>query len=256
MPYQGQLTIDEVLSGYEAILQQPKLNLSITAIAQNQHWQTLLDADGFIVNGKTVSHPTTSVPTTTNPQQLTVVFDNGFTLPQLPRDMVDAIYKKVKGAKFSTPDNAYLLPCNAEVNVTFMFQGVSYPVHPLDTVTKAIATDPSKGEVSHIPVIQKRDTRIELTGCVGAFQPITFDTGNNLDIILGMGFLRNVYMLNSFGTLVSPNASAPYVQLLSLNNDTTAMHNEFLKVRSAAGRKSAAGVTVVTIALLAAFVLI
>jgi hypothetical protein len=93
-------------------------------------------------------------------------------------------------------------------------------------------------------------------GCVGAFQPMTFDSGNILDVILGMGFLRNVYMLNSFGTLVRANASAPYVQLLNLNNDTTAMHNEFIKVRSGAGRTSTAAVAAAVLASVVAFLLV
>jgi hypothetical protein len=135
---------------------------------------------------------------------------------------------------------SWALPCKSEVNVTFKFQGVSYPVHPLDTVSQSLSAHPK-------------------LGCVGAFQPITFDSGNQLDMILGMGFLRNVYMLNSFGKLVNPNATgaaAPYVQLLSLNNDTTAMHNEFNKVRNgAAARLGTAGTAAVASAVLAAFML-
>jgi hypothetical protein len=73
-----------------------------------------------------------------------------------------------------------------------------------------------------------------------------------------MGFLRNVYMLNSFGSLVNATAGTPYVQLLSLNNDTTAMHNEFVKVRNANGaasRMGVAGITATAAAVAAAFML-
>jgi hypothetical protein len=51
-------------------------------------------------------------------------------------------------------------------------------------------------------------------------------------------FLRNVYMLDAFGTMgvsASASAGAPYVQLLSLTNDSTAAHNEFVKVREPSG---------------------
>jgi hypothetical protein len=118
--------------------------------------------------------------------------------------------------------------CNTEIAVTFKFGGVSYPVHPLDTVSKAISASN--------------------TTCVGAFQPIGFDSHGLLDMVLGMGFLRSVYMLNSFGTFVSPNASAPYVQLLSLTTDTAAAHNEFQKIRNGAPRVGMAGTVLVAAA--------
>jgi hypothetical protein len=107
--FEGQLTVDEVLPGYEDVLKQPQLNVTSTTLAQNQHWQTLLDADGFMVNGQQVAMPTTSVPTTKNPKQLTVVFDNGFTLPQLPKTMVDAIYSNVSGSTFVSSSNLFVL---------------------------------------------------------------------------------------------------------------------------------------------------
>jgi hypothetical protein len=91
---------------------------------------------------------------------------------------------------------------------------VSYPVHPLDAV---------------ISVGGPLDA-----GCAGSFQPIEFDSGNQLDIILGMAFLKNVYMLNSFGTLATSavaSAGAPYTQMLSLTNDTNRAHEEFQEVR-------------------------
>jgi hypothetical protein len=227
-PFQGQLTIDEVLPGYEAVLQQPKLSVTSTKLAIAQHWQTLLDVDGFLVNGNVVPLPQTVVNTTQNKAQLTAIFDNGFTLPQLPQQLVDAIYKGVEGAQFNAASNVYTLPCNTEIAVTFKFGGVSYPVHPLDTVSRSLSASN--------------------TTCVGAFQPITFDSHGLLDMILGMGFLRNVYMLNSFGTFVSPNASAPYVQLLSLTNDTAAVHNEFQKIRNGAPHVGMPGTVLVAAA--------
>jgi hypothetical protein len=153
--------------------------------------------------------------------------------------MVDAIYANVSGAQYVAKSNLWVLPCKSEINVAFKFGGVTYPVHPLDTVSQSLSSAPK-------------------LGCVGAFQPITFDSGNQLDLILGMGFLRNVYMLNSFGTLVSANASAPYVQLLNLNNDTAAMHKEFVKVRNANGaaaRMGVAGSAAAAVAAAATFML-
>jgi hypothetical protein len=225
------------LPGYEAVLQQPKLNVTTPAVAQ--HWQTLLDVGGLLVNGQSVPLPNTTVASTANPAQLTVVYDNGFPLPQLPRQMVDAIYAHVPGATYNATSNLYTLPCTAELNVTFKFGGVSYPVHPLDTVGLGLlATPPVKG-------------------CIGAFQPMTANLTGVVDVILGMSFLRNVYMLNSFGAFARVGASAPYTQLLSLNNDTAAMHSEFVKVRtSAAVRAGATGAAAAAMALAAALLLL
>jgi hypothetical protein len=232
--------VDEVLPGYEGVLQQPKLPLTTTLDARNQHWQTLLDADGFTVNGKAISLPPTSVTTTKNPAQLTAVFDNGFSLPQLPKSMVDAIYSGVSGAEYDTQHNLWTIPCKSEINVAFKFAGVTIPVHPLDTViTLGVKVGPNDK-------------------CVGSFQPITFDSDNQLDMILGMAFLRNVYMLNSFGSLAEGNSTtdAPYIQLLSLTNDTNRAHTEFTTVRLKNGampRFGGAGVFVSVAALIAAF---
>jgi hypothetical protein len=119
--FEGDLTIGEVLPGYEAVLSQPKLLVTATQDPRNQHWQTLLDAQGMSVNGKNLTLPKTSVKTTTNSAQLTVVFDNGFSLPQLPKPMVDAIYNGVAGAQFDKGQGLWMLPCNSEINVTFYF---------------------------------------------------------------------------------------------------------------------------------------
>ena len=83
----GNITIGEILSGYETISSQPKLNVTELKLTEQtaQHWQTLLDADGIIgPNGKSVD-VTTGVSSTSNDKQLTVVFDTGYSLPQVPR---------------------------------------------------------------------------------------------------------------------------------------------------------------------------
>lgn len=85
--FPGDLTVGEVLPGYEAVTSQPKLDVSQVAknTIGNQHWQTLLDADGVIgPDGEPIS-VTTGVSSTPNKKQLTAVFDSGFSLPQVPR---------------------------------------------------------------------------------------------------------------------------------------------------------------------------
>ncbi len=85
--FPGDLTVGEILPGYEAITSQPQLEVSHVSINDigDQHWQTLLDADGVIgPDGKAIDISTV-VATTSNKKQLTAVFDSGFSFPQVPR---------------------------------------------------------------------------------------------------------------------------------------------------------------------------
>lgn len=67
--------------------------------------------------------------------------------------MSDAIYADIPGAKFeniSGIGEIYTLPCDQEVNVTFMFAGVKYPIHPLDANMNGsdlLVTDSAGGEI-------------------------------------------------------------------------------------------------------------
>jgi hypothetical protein len=87
--FEGFLTVGEIMDGYEAVQNQPKLSVPKVADFQNdsqdQHWQALLDANGVKVNGKTVQLPQSTVKGNSNPAQLLAVFDSGFSLPQVPK---------------------------------------------------------------------------------------------------------------------------------------------------------------------------
>jgi hypothetical protein len=83
-PYPGDLTIGEVLSGYEAVTSQPQLPVTSVMIPGNQHWMTLLDENGIIgPDGQPITIET-QVTNTSYPKNATVVFDTGFTFPQVP----------------------------------------------------------------------------------------------------------------------------------------------------------------------------
>jgi hypothetical protein len=84
-PFPGSLTIGEVLPGFEAVTQQPKLQVTRPPRSIDQHWMALLDEDGVVVNGKKIQLPDTIVEGTANKKKLTAVFDNGFSLPQVPK---------------------------------------------------------------------------------------------------------------------------------------------------------------------------
>ncbi|KAL7281692.1 hypothetical protein ACG7TL_005010 [Trametes sanguinea] len=207
----GQLTIGEVLEEYDDVKSSPQL--PIERIDWDQHWMVALDKGGVIgPDGQPIAASVN--------KQLNVIFDSGYTLPQVPKSVADAIYSRVPGAKYvnisATATPVWTLPCTVELNITFKFGGVSYPVHPLDTVM-----DDLQGPLD--------DTG--KPSCVGAFQPMSAD--EPYDMVLGMAFLRNAYILMSFGDFVDGSvtqAGEPYVQLRSLTDPAEA-HEDFVQQR-------------------------
>ncbi|KAI0329449.1 acid protease [Cubamyces sp. BRFM 1775] len=207
----GQLTIGEVLSNYSDVTKSPQL--PIQRIDWDQHWMVALDKGGIIgPDGQPIQASVDS--------ELKVIFDSGYTLPQVPKSVADAIYSRVPGAKFvnisATATPVWTLPCTVELNVTFKFGGISYPVHPLDTVMDDLQGPlDDNGHPS----------------CVGAFQPMAAE--EPYDIVLGMAFLRNAYILMSFGDFVDGSqakAGDPFIQLHSITNLPEA-HQDFVQQR-------------------------
>ena len=65
-----------------------------------------------------------------------------------PKSLVDAVYSGVSGASYSSTDRLYHLPCTAEVDVTIVIAGVSYPLSPLDVISTQVGSDQCVGTVS------------------------------------------------------------------------------------------------------------
>ncbi|KAF8443007.1 aspartic peptidase domain-containing protein [Boletus edulis BED1] len=216
----GQFTISSVVPGFENITNQPKLPVEKVYKLTNkdQHWQILTDKGVGIIgpDGQPINYD--SIVPKAPSGQIVAVLDSGFTLPQVPRSVSDAIYGRVQGAEWSTSNQAWLVPCGQLINVTFNFGGISYPVHPLDVSSSDFGVTFSNGN----------------SACLGTFQPISsaFSLLGEYDMILGMAFLRNIYTLIDFGNLVKGGSSSnnPYIQLLSLTNETAAV-NDFISVR-------------------------
>jgi len=141
----GEFTISEVLPGYDEILSKPKLPVNELSGSQklNQHWTTVLDAivgpDGKNINLESIVKNTPS-------GKLATIIDSGFTLPQVPRAVSDAIYGRVNGASYSVEHGVWLIPCGQELNITVVFGGVSFPVHPLD-ISSCECREINTGEV-------------------------------------------------------------------------------------------------------------
>lgn len=130
----GQLTISEILPEYENITSMPKLSVSMVhkLTDEDQHWQTYTDPHGVIGPDGQPINVDSIVPSAPD-NQLVVVFDSGYTLPQVPRAMSDAIYGRVQGAVYNEESQVWTIPCTQLLNISFVFGGVTYPIHPLDT---------------------------------------------------------------------------------------------------------------------------
>ncbi|EIN04256.1 acid protease [Punctularia strigosozonata HHB-11173 SS5] len=213
----GQLTISSPVPGYENITSQPKLSVDKVKLSADQHFQVLTDSNGIIGPDGNALDVSSIVPGV-HDGKLVAVFDSGFSLPQVPRKVSDAIYGRVQGAKYDTDNEWWTIPCDQYLNISFKFGGVTYPIHPLD-----LNSDSS-------------DLRAGATNCVGPFQPIgsgAFSIIGDYDMILGMGFLRNTYSLFDFGDFVSTSSndrSDPFVQLLPITDPSTAKA-DFVRVR-------------------------
>lgn len=216
-PYPGDLAIGEVLTTYEDIHTQPQHPVTSVMVPGNQHWMTLLDENGIIgPDGKPITIKT-QVTDTSYPNNATVVFDTGFTFPQVPAYVAEALYGNVPGASLTNVagiGEIWALPCDQELNATFLFAGIKFPIHPLD-----LNFDVGNNQ------------------CVGAFQPFSYDdtVGGVVmyDMVLGMAFLRNAYLLIDFGSFVDgapSGTNAPYIQLLPIT-DTSNASLDFVQVR-------------------------
>jgi hypothetical protein len=146
--YTGELTISEILPEFQSISNQPKVPVSVlqSSLTTDQHFSVLLDSDGIIgPDGKAIT--TTSNASNApshDPSQLQVVFDTGFSLPQVPGYVANATYSGAKGAQLvnvsAAGGDVWVVDCTAEINVTFKIGGQSYPIHPLD-VTRELVSD-------------------------------------------------------------------------------------------------------------------
>ena len=195
----GLLSIGTVIPGYENITNQQKLpGLTDTV----QHWQSLMDVDGLILPDgstfKTVSAESTGVGSS---DQFHVMFDSGFTYPQVSRDVADAIYGRVPNATFipfEGQPGVWQIPCDYELSIKFKFGGLEFPISPLDMTDYYFPNDTTNCIAtvgySHILKIMTVNT----DSCPEQFQqmpdalssPLSF---GHEDMILGMAFRTSYF---------------------------------------------------------------
>lgn len=182
----GVFTVGEIPSNLSSISSAPKND-----VISSDRWVVLMD--GVVVNGKNVTGGSAfDAPGQSSDQTLSNL-DTGTSLSQIPSDYAQAIYGAVPGAQLVESSGLYILPCDTKLNVSFVFAGVEYPVHPIDTVSAT--TDD--------------------TGAVLCFSGFTFGESGSEDFLLGDSFLRNVYSLYDYGAFLN-ESSTPFIQLLSV----------------------------------------
>ena len=141
----GEITIAEIITGFENVTSQtqvPAERLKNDS-SYNQHWTIQLDTEGIFGPDGKVIEKSSIVPD--NDGRLYGVLDSGFTLPQVPRSVSDAIYGRVRGANYSVEKNLWTFSCDQELNISFSIGGYKYPVHPLDTSSKDLGFTDADG---------------------------------------------------------------------------------------------------------------
>lgn len=85
--YPGEITVSDIITGFENITNQPQLNVKTVPSARSgeQHWQVLLDPNGIIGPSGQPIPVSTKVSSTRSSSRMTVVFDTGFTFNQVPK---------------------------------------------------------------------------------------------------------------------------------------------------------------------------
>lgn len=81
-----------------------------------------------------------------------------FTFPQVPRAVSDAIYGRVRGAQYDEKDQLWLVPCDQQLNISFNFGGVNFPIHPLDTVSSDFNMTDASGNAICVGVVSDLNT--------------------------------------------------------------------------------------------------
>ncbi|TDL23449.1 acid protease [Rickenella mellea] len=201
----GVFTINEINPNFTSVTNSPKLN-SIGYY----YWIAFLD--GIKVNGVITNGDSVYAEGGQNGNQTLALFDTSGSTSKIPPSYQDAIYGHVKGAVFNSTTGYYTVPCNTNIELSFTFAGVDYPVHPIDTV---LAQDDGKGGIT----------------CVSGFYQGSHAA--NEDLVLGANFLRNTYALFNYGESAwgADPPFAPYIQLLSTTDAKTAS-SEFASLSS------------------------
>ncbi|KZW00873.1 acid protease [Exidia glandulosa HHB12029] len=212
----GLFMIGEPEPEYAAVKTQPAHPLRINDTPGDfQRWALYLDA--IEINGKNITG-LQSVVKGAPAGKLVANIDTGTSLGWMPAAAVDAIYKDVPGAVYFSETDQYTVPCMTQLRLAFWFDGVRYPMHPLDVTRVGQSKPDADGNRQYL--------------CTNAFVHMAALAGQTatLDLQLGDSFLRNVISQYDFGDLT--DAKTANIRMLTTVPDELAAMNDFLQVRA------------------------
>ncbi|KAI0032490.1 aspartic peptidase domain-containing protein [Vararia minispora EC-137] len=199
----GVLTVGEYVNGMEKVADAPKLRRFIPhgeEFEAKPRWTALLE--GILVHGRQISVHSAfvDVPTT---DRASALLDTGTTLSAVPSYIAEEIYGRMDGAFLAenlggAGRKDWVLPCDAVVDVSLVFGGQQFPVHPLDLSR---------------PKIVNVDGEEPRTVCVGTYEANDKLPEYGMDMLFGGSFLLNTYTSFSFGDI-----EGPFMQLLSITD--------------------------------------
>lgn len=129
------LTVEEVLPTYTNITSQPKLPVTIVQHPSSDVQHFSIDLASILgPDGKKIAFSSQAAGAPSG--QSIAVLDSGTSLAYVTRAVSDAIYGRVQRAEYNTDQAMWMIPCEQELNVTLVFSGVSFPIHPLDAVIR------------------------------------------------------------------------------------------------------------------------
>ncbi|GJE99241.1 acid protease [Phanerochaete sordida] len=186
---------------YAAVARAPQ----IPRVVDHQ-WAGYLD--GMKVNGQDIPLPPSAIANTTE-GKLVALFDSGTSDLVIPGDLADAIYGTINGS--IKVNDTWFAPCYDSANISFTIGNLDYPLHPLDL---------SRAHAYSSALPDGTETTFFL--CTSTVTDANTLALNNVDIILGDVFLKNVLTSFNFGPQNresdQPGASGAFVQLLSLTD--------------------------------------
>lgn len=130
----GQMTISEVVPGYESILDQTPLS-----VIYPDQWATWTDVNGIIgPDGSSVNIQ--SSVSDAESGRLVAVVDRSSALTHVPPAIAEAIYGQIPGAVYvsTISGGLWVVLCHYETNVTLVFGGQKIFIHPLDMLNPAL----------------------------------------------------------------------------------------------------------------------
>jgi saccharopepsin len=113
----GSFDIGTFAPGFEAVNNTAEIPIFTTSPDRNRYWTVLVD--GVAVNGKNQTLKTTITNGAIPPNgKLAAVLDTGYSYSQVTPEIAAAIYEPIGGI-FNTTYSLYVVPCEAQANVTF-----------------------------------------------------------------------------------------------------------------------------------------